>query len=279
MKPTIKITVLMDNQVRKPGFLAEQGLSLLVRTPELKILFDVGQTNAFLHNSRRLGVDLAELDLMALSHGHYDHVGGLPDLLEETGELAIYAHPQILDRRYAQDANKAGLRDLGLTWEKEEIESKGAKFYFNTKPTYLTDNIFLTGEIPRASQQDLEGENFVKLQGSQVIRDPLLDDQALVVKSNLGWVIILGCSHAGVLNTLTYIVELLKGEKIHAVIGGMHLIQATKARISKTINGLQELGIEKVVPLHCTGFRACMEIALQMGKAFTLAEVGSVLEF
>lgn len=269
----------MDNQVRKPGLLAEQGLSLLVATSEIKILFDVGQTNAFLQNSKKLDIDLAEIDLVALSHGHYDHVGGLPDLLKETGRLAIYAHPQILDRRYARDAQKAGLRDLGVTWEKEDLEQKGAVFHFNTKPTYFTENIFLTGEIPRANQQELEGENFVKIQGNQVIRDPLLDDQALVIRSNLGWVVVLGCSHAGVLNTLKYIGELIKGEKIYAVIGGMHLIQATKARISKTVLGLQQLGIEKVIPLHCTGFKACMEIALQMGKIFTQAEVGSVLEF
>lgn len=279
MESEIKLTVLIDNRVVRGKFLAEQGFSILVETADKKILFDTGQTSALIHNSKILSVNLKNIDLVVLSHGHYDHVGGLPYLLESLSQVDIYAHPDILDQRYAQDADKQGLRELGLTWKKEDLERKGAIFHFSREPWQLADNILLTGEIPRSNKQEAQEGDFFKFKNKHLVKDPLLDDQALIIKTRLGLVVVLGCSHAGVINTLDYVSQLTGGEKIHAVVGGMHLGQATKKKVTTTIEGLKNLGIAKVVPLHCTGFKACAQMFFEMDNVFVGAEVGSILRF
>jgi len=283
MSAKVKITTLCENSVPYPanGVIGEHGLAMLLETDSKKILFDTGGGLTFLHNVRTLNIDLHSLDALVLSHGHYDHTGGLKVLLQEYGgNLDVYAHSDIFKAKYHLLEGKEP-KKIGIPWTKEELESWGARFHLTRESRKLGDGVILTGEIPRiekAEEGTVKGLCCQEPDGSMV-PDPLYDDQAIIVESPEGTIVLLGCSHSGLINTLRYVTELTGTDRIYACIGGTHLVAASDERLDYTIKELEKFHVQKIAPCHCTGFRAAFVLYQAFQDRFEFNAAGNVFSF
>jgi 7,8-dihydropterin-6-yl-methyl-4-(beta-D-ribofuranosyl)aminobenzene 5'-phosphate synthase len=229
---------------------------------------------SFKHNIEALGRTPTEVDALFLSHGHPDHYGGLLGFLEWRGApLPIYCHPDVFWPKYLMTPRgKVGPWKL----EREKIEETGAQLTCATDVQQLQEGVFLTGEIPRRT--DFEGP----MPGAKIIKDgedmddPLLDEQALVVNlGEKGLVVISGCSHPGIVNTIQYAQEITGNSRIYAVIGGLHLAQVSEEVLTQTINGIRDSGTQLALTGHCTGFRPHTRMSQELGSTFAISCVGS----
>ncbi len=255
-----QITVLLENTVNRPGLLAEHGLSFWIELGSRRVLFDTGQSDILLRNAEILGVDLREVDAIVLSHGHYDHVGGLKEILQMAPAAPVYFHPKALEPKFAR--NKESARQIGIEPEVTEMlrerVANGPGFHTNG-PMAVLPGVTVTGEIPRNCPFEDTGGPFY-LDHDCTRPDELLDDQALVLETGAGLVVVLGCAHAGVVNTLDYIAGLFPGRSIRMVLGGMHLVRASRSRITHTIEAIGRHNVEQIGPAHCTGSEAKREL-------------------
>jgi len=269
----VRITTLSENTANF-GFLAEWGISILIEVDGMKILVDTGLSSSAVHNAKLLGVDLSTIDRIVLSHGHADHTGGLRDVLKIKGEVEVIAHPDIWAARYVQRDQKE-VQYCGIPFSREESESWGARFNLSREPIYITDNVLTTGEIPMlSSYEKIENNLFVK-ENDTLCQDPLADDLALVINTDFGLVVILGCAHRGIVNTLRQAQQLTGKELVYAVIGGTHLYRASKERIEKTIVDLKKMGVQRLGVSHCTGFHAAARMAQEFEGVFFLNNAGT----
>lgn len=270
-----RITTLSENTVGRAGLLAEWGLSILVETDELKVLLDTCTSISVPYNAPILGVDLSTIDKIVLSHGHYDHTGGLKEVLAKTGAVEIIAHPDIWAKKYIRFGQREAY--IGIPFSREELEGLGASFTLSKEPVWITDDIVTTGEIPMVTEYEEIDPNLYVKEDGQLVPDPLLDDRALIIKTDQGLVVILGCGHRGMVNTLRHAQEVTGVELIHTVIGGTHLISASEERILLTAAVLQELGVKRVGVSHCTGLSAAVMLAQQLGDVFFFNNTGTRL--
>lgn len=254
----IKTTVLVENTAGKLGVLAEHGLSFLIETGGEKILFDTGQGFVLKHNLTRLGIDLADVKNVVLSHGHYDHTGGLHTALSMMDRPTAYAHPAVTEPKFVCYKNHES-RSVGMPDADRKALLQQAEWVRTDQPAKLPGGLRLTGPIPRTSSFENTGGPFF-LDEAGTIPDFIEDDQAAFIETAHGTVVILGCAHAGVINTLRHIRRLTKKQPIHTVIGGMHLHSASKDRMGKTIKALRKLDIGCMFLCHCTGFDATAEL-------------------
>lgn len=272
----LKITVLAENTARKRGLLAEHGLSFLIETGQHRLLFDTGQGLALRHNTDHLKIDLQHIDAVALSHGHYDHSGGLTFALNAMSNPLLYVHPEAFNLKYARNDDGTA-RDVGMSAENKRSAHELAEVVPVEGKTEIAPDLFLTGPIPRITDFEDTGGAFFK-NAACTIPDDLPDDQALFAETLHGIVVILGCAHAGVINTLWHIQTLTENRPIHTVIGGMHLLHADSNRMEKTINELRRLNIQHLHPCHCTGFAATAQLWNDFSKKCAPCPVGSVIE-
>ena len=268
------ITTLSENTAAGPGLLAEWGLSILVETDTVNILLDTGQSVSASHNADVLGVDLSKVDRIVLSHGHFDHTGGLREvLLKMRKEVEIIAHPDIWSAKYARRQKQD--RYIGVPFPQRELESAGARFNLTTKSVKITDNIMTTGEVPMVTDFEQIDSNLYVKENADFKPDKLLDDQALIINTEPGLVIVLGCAHRGIINTLYHAQQLTGVKQIHMVIGGCHLIGAAEEQIWQTIATLKELGVSRIGVSHCTGLPAAAIMAQEFGQGFFFNNAGT----
>jgi 7,8-dihydropterin-6-yl-methyl-4-(beta-D-ribofuranosyl)aminobenzene 5'-phosphate synthase len=268
------MVILADNVAGRRGLLAEHGFSLWIEADGHRILFDTGQGLALGHNAEALGIRLARADAVVLSHGHYDHTGGLAGVLAERPGLPVYAQPEVLSPRYSRRDGEA--REVGMPAASRQALTQRAAFRSSRLPLPLRGGVRLTGMIPRLTGfEDERGTYFLDADGCEP--DPLVDDQAAFVATRTGTVVLLGCAHAGVVNTLRQVESLTTGP-IHAVVGGMHLAAAGPERIEATVRALVEREVKRVVPCHCTGFPATAALTRALGDRCTPGHVGAVIE-
>jgi 7,8-dihydropterin-6-yl-methyl-4-(beta-D-ribofuranosyl)aminobenzene 5'-phosphate synthase len=271
----MRVVVLADDVAGPRGLLAEHGLALWIETGGHRLLFDTGQGLALAHNAAALGIPLARADAVVLSHGHYDHTGGLPAVLAGRRGLPVFAQPEVFAPRWARRYGEA--REIGMPASAREALTQRASFRSSRVALPVCGGVRVTGSIPRRS--DFEGETgafFLDGEGREP--DPLVDDQAAFVETREGTVVLLGCAHAGVVNTLRH-VETLSAKPVCAVIGGMHLGGAGAERIGSTVRALVERDVRRVVPCHCTGLPATATLVRELGPRCTPGRVGDVLEF
>lgn len=252
--PEVTMKILVDNAAA-PGFLAEHGFSLWVEADNKKILFDTGQGPALLHNAQAMHVDLNQTELLILSHGHYDHTGGLPDVLHPPHHIHLYCHAAAFLPRYsiregiAKPVKMVPQAMISVNSLPED------KVHWVTKPIQITDRIGITGEIPRTNNFETTGGAFYFDQDGKRA-DPIRDDMAFWIRTEQGLVVCIGCCHAGIINTLQYITELTGEKRIHTLIGGLHLLNANEEQLKKVITELKQFAINNIIPCHCTGDRA-----------------------
>jgi 7,8-dihydropterin-6-yl-methyl-4-(beta-D-ribofuranosyl)aminobenzene 5'-phosphate synthase len=271
----IQITTLSENTTIRMGLLAEWGISILIEADDHKILFDTGQSFSAAYNAIALGINLSQIDRIVLSHGHYDHTGGLlPVLKMMRKQVEVVAHPDIWAAKYAKRSEG---RDeyIGVPFPREEAESSGALFNLSKEPVWLSENIVTSGEIPMISEYEkIDSILYVKERG-ELKPDPLWDDQALFIKSERGLIVILGCAHRGIINTIRHAQKLTGVEPIYAVIGGTHLMAASPEWMDLTIAELLSFGIQRLGACHCTGLPAAAMLAQTFGESFFFNNAGT----
>jgi len=226
-------------------------------------------------NAVAMGIDLSRIDTIVLSHGHRDHTGGLPHILRlARKQVEVVAHPDIWAAKYVL---RPGRKEeyIGIPFPREASESSGASFNLTREPVWISENIVTSGEIPMlAEYETIDPILFVKEQG-ELKPDPLRDDQAVFINSNRGLIVILGCAHRGVINTLRHAQKLTGVEAIYAVIGGTHLIGASPERMNSTVADLRRLDIQRLGVSHCTGLPASAILVQEFGDRFFFNNAGT----
>jgi 7,8-dihydropterin-6-yl-methyl-4-(beta-D-ribofuranosyl)aminobenzene 5'-phosphate synthase len=278
MSELIRITVLVENSVNTRGLKAEHGLAFLIEIGGRRVLFDTGQTELLLDNARSLGCSLQDLDAIVLSHGHYDHTGGLAAVCRHSPAAQVFLHPAALKPKFsAKDDGSA--RDIGMPEEsKQAVATAGQQLVLTLACREVVAGLFVTGEIPRQTEfEDVGGRFFLDERCEQP--DPLLDDQALFFETPEGVVVLLGCAHAGVVNTLRQVEHLTGGKRFRAVLGGMHLLNASSVRLVATIEALRRWDVPLLVPAHCTGGPAVARLWENFPNHYTAPAVGSRFVF
>lgn len=277
MSSTTRLTCLINDTQGAAQLPVEHGLSILIETDAGSLLFDTGQTGLVVDNARHLGLDLSHVERIVLSHGHYDHTGGLDAVLNVASPGRLFLHPAALARKYSRRTGTS--RDIGMPkLTAPEIFRRGWNIVETLGPQEVMPGFHVTGPVPRETPfEDVGGSFFLDDAGTQV--DPIVDDQALYFPTRVGLVVILGCAHAGVINTLRYISQLTGGTPVHAVIGGMHLLHAPIGRLTATTETLRHYEASLVAPCHCTGSAATAMLRSQMGPSFRDCGVGSQFVF
>lgn len=269
----IKLTCICDDYVEDEDLLAEHGLSFLIETESMRILFDTGQGKVIEHNMRSLKIDVASVDTVILSHGHYDHTGGLEKILKHRNDVNVYAHPEVTGAKYRR-TDGGQMKYIGFP-RSVTGENKPA-FIFNREPFQLSEGILLTGQIPRRfSFEEVQGEFQIK-SDKEWKKDNLLDDQALVIDTPSGLILILGCTHSGLINTLTRVVEITGKDDFLLVAGGTHLKNAGDDRLNRTITALDKFRIQRLILSHCTGVLSFCRIHQALGDKASFGKVGQI---
>lgn len=275
---SVRLTILCDNSVGPlSGTIGEHGFAALVeRDDGPPLLFDTGQGFTLLHNARRMGKDLSRVEQVVLSHGHFDHSGGLLPLLQEHGGKEIFADEEVFRARFrVKDTGEN--YPVGIPHPRHEYEAAGARFNLATGSRRLAPGITLTGRVPRVTPYET-GDPGLYFDPRGESADAIPDDQSLIIDSERGLVILLGCCHAGLINTLQHAIDLTGTSAIYAVIGGTHLGFCSSEQFERTTAALREFGVKKLAVSHCTGFAAAARLARELPQQFQHALVGYTLE-
>lgn len=272
----VEVMILVENTTPAPGFLGEYGFAALVTVDGTKFLFDTGLGDALGNNMAMAGIEAEQIPELIISHGHFDHTGAVLPFLK-TGRKKIYAHSNIFIKRYAVAGEYK--KDIGVVFTAEEAKALGAEIIYTDEFTRIGPGVFVTGAIPRVTDYEDVGGNFFALKGGQLVTDHLEDDMAMVIDHPDGLIIIDGCAHAGIINTIKYACSKTGQPKVLAFIGGTHLINASPERMKKTIAALRELDVRQIIPCHCTGFNAAAELRSQLGERVVKGETSMQFQF
>jgi 7,8-dihydropterin-6-yl-methyl-4-(beta-D-ribofuranosyl)aminobenzene 5'-phosphate synthase len=271
----MKLTTLCENTSGSAGIVAEWGWSIFVQSNGINILLDTGAGFTAARNANRLGIDLKTTDKIILSHAHADHTGGLREILEQTKHPAIIAHPAVLLPKYKKASTQEPALYNGIPFAIEELE-KHTSFTFSQEPVLISEDIMTTGEIPRKTGFETIESHFLVKVGKELEQDDFPDDLALICKAEKGLVIILGCAHRGMINTIQHAQQITGEKRVHTVIGGTHLFPKNDTQIEQTIRALKEIGVQHLGVSHCTGLRASMRLAEAFGDRFFFNNAGSI---
>lgn len=269
----IKFYILTENCAKKRGILSEHGLSMLIEVDGYKVLFDTGPTDVFLKNAKANGVDIATVDTLVLSHGHYDHTGGVHEFCRLNEKAKVYIHPDAFYERYNSVDGKPVRENIGIPWKATDGFAE-SRLVFSKLPVQIKDNILISGEILRLNGFQDTTPNFVFKSENSFKRDYVIDEQFIAVEGSMGIYVFVGCSHPGIINCIGYAERLFPNKKITAVIGGMHLDKISSSKLSEIIMTFKDKEIDKIIPLHCTGSMASCEIKRQMGDRCILSSCG-----
>lgn len=277
MTVSLKVTILVDNHAG-PGLTSEHGLAFWIETGSTNILFDTGQGTALEPNAAALGVDLAAAHLVVLSHGHYDHTGGLPLVLGKAAQARVHCHPGVFGPRFS--IRDGAARAIGMPAPAQAALKALPRLRLaqETRGVRWSEHLGLTGAVPRrAPFEDTGGPFFLDDGGRQP--DPIDDDQAMWARTRDGLVVITGCCHSGLLNTLERVRAVAGAGRIHAIIGGFHLSAASEHRMAKTIEGLRAHDPARLIPCHCTGDGAVAALQAAFGDRVTPGATGQIHEW
>jgi 7,8-dihydropterin-6-yl-methyl-4-(beta-D-ribofuranosyl)aminobenzene 5'-phosphate synthase len=277
-KTRFAVTVLVENAPRE-GFSTEHGLSLWIETPQGAVIFDTGQGKALIPNAERLSVDLSTAEFLVLSHGHYDHTGAAEPVLARNDKLMLVHHPAIFLTRYSVRVGEAP-REIGIP-AAAAAAIRGLpprRVCRSAAPVELGTDIGTTGEVPRATPyEDVGGPFFLDPQGKTP--DTIPDDQSLWIRTDKGLVVICGCAHAGVVNTVHQARRVTGEHRVAGLIGGFHLNAASETRLRETARVLLDWNVGFIMPCHCSGQCAADYLRSIFGDRVQPFGVGDTLKF
>ncbi len=279
----VRLTVLCENTAGvSMGVIGEHGFACFIEVDGNTYLFDTGQGLGILENAAVLGADLTKIDAVMISHGHYDHTGGLPRVLSRRGAVPVYGHPEMFADRLRQNGETT--RYIGIPYKKSYLTGLGADFRMVTEITEIGPGLWLTGEIPRNTPFEKGDANLVLVRpnGERVSPDPVADDLSLVIDSPAGLIIVLGCAHAGMVNILDYVVAKTRKDRIYAVLGGTHLgfsgVVGGEDQFEETVRAMDRYRIDRIGVSHCTGQEKAARLQAKLGDRFFFANAGARLE-
>ncbi|HNX39057.1 MAG TPA: MBL fold metallo-hydrolase [Methanothrix sp.] len=289
MLQNLHLTVAVENSASKSNshLLAQHGLSILMSLDlgggeGMKLLWDTGASSeVMLHNAAALNIDLDAIDLICLSHGHYDHTGGLMGVLAQRKSrgrerLGVLCHPDVFAAKLKA---RPGLKFIGLPFTETQVEAEGGIWMQCRGPVPIAPGLTTTGEIPRREAFEAV-EGFWTIREDRYCPDSIPDDQALAADiPGKGLVVITGCAHSGIINTIKHALEITGAEKLHAVIGGFHLMGADDCRIEATVQALKKFHPAAVCPGHCTGEKAVSRLREAFGDRCKPMAVGDQTQF
>lgn len=273
----LDITLLVDN-VPGPDLEGEHGLSIWIETPKLRILFDTGQGPSLRANANKLNIDLDRADALVLSHGHYDHTGGVAHVLRRNPSVHLFCHPSAVRPRYSITYGIASAIHMPRESMAALDKLPSQRMHWTTEAVQISEDIGISGPIPRSTDyENTSGPFYLDPHGRR--KDSIEDDNTLWINTPRGLVVCMGCCHAGVINTLNHIQRLSGVSTIRAIIGGFHLVGATHECIRQTVMALEVLAPEAIIACHCTGNRAMAALASAFKKRLSKGHSGMRLHY
>lgn len=264
----MKIWILANDKSRA-GFESEHGFSTLVEFKRKRILFDVGQSDVFLKNAEKLGLDLKNVDAVVISHGHYDHGNGLKTFLKETGPKQVFVGEGLFNRKYG------GEKYIGLEHTRDYYEELGAKFQTIDRDLEVYEDIRILTAVPMVSFEQPEERFRVEDDSNNLKRDFFDEELYLSLETSEGTVVVTGCSHRGIINIVDY---LSKNKRIKAVVGGFHLVKKSGRELHKIAESLRKYSFESLFPCHCTGDEAVEVLRKFFGSKVDECVAGGFIE-
>ena len=277
----MKITVAMDNTVpisAKRPFLGEHGFSLLIENAGQRVLLDAGQSSAIINNLSLLGVPAESIDMAVVSHGHYDHAGGLYHVLSHARKkMPVYAHPDIFSKRFS---TSGGLRQyIGVPYTQEQLTGLGAEWKLSDQPTQLMENLWVSGKVPHVTQYEKGDDRLVLEHDGCDCQDGMEDDMSLYYLQGDALIVIGGCAHSGLVNTVRHGFDVTGAKRLAGWIGGTHLGPVSSEQQEQTIDALAAWNPDFVAANHCTGFPMMAALLGRFGTKYISAFVGTVIEY
>ncbi|MGV7928603.1 MAG: MBL fold metallo-hydrolase [Spirochaetota bacterium] len=279
MKTTI--TVICENTVGTPlPIIGEHGQSLFIQDGSIT-LYDTGQGLGLLNNMKLMGKDPNLIDRIILSHGHYDHTGGLMDLLvNRVSEVSIYCHRDAFKEKIAlyEMPGKNIEVPIGTRFSVEDYEKAGARFCW-TEGYAEVSGMKVLSDVNRPVGWKTSDARLKQKEAGEIVDDPFNDDLSLLLMTDSGPVVLLGCAHAGIVEILDDFSNKTGVKEFHAVIGGTHLESAPDDYFQKAIDSLEKFNVQKIGTSHCTGFRRSAALAAHFKDRFVPVSAGLVIEF
>lgn len=271
----VDVTFLVENTAPTFNLCAEYGQGMLVKVDDHLLIFDVGHAGAAAANLKTLGIQPEAVHAIVISHGHLDHTRGLLPVLEVLGSKDIYIHA---DAFYPKFAGLPGTWDIGMP-KRETIENAGGRIIHIETPTEILPKVWITGAIPRETDFEDVGGLFAVQRGREQEKDELTEELALVIDHPNGLIVISGCAHAGMINTIEYARRITGNRRVLAWVGGTHLVTASTERLTRTFDRLKEMDLETIVVSHCTGFVPAALMYSHLGSSVRKGETGQTFTF
>ena len=274
-----KMVLLAENYVQDAACRAEFGLSIYLETGGRRILFDTGGSELFGENAAKKGVDLAKIDACVISHGHFDHTGGMLRFLRENPTAPIYVHKDAFGLTYGTTDGQLDDYNCGILWQESDLAPYRDSLILTDGPTWLTEEVVISGTIPSLPAFQPVEEFYRPDDRGGFHRDTMSHEQFLAIRERGGVLVFSGCSHKGIGAAVAYAKTLFPGEPIRAVVGGMHLIAASPETCRRIIDRLVTEKPEVVMPIHCTGLRAICQMKVALGERCVLTGTGGEYVF